>query len=56
MAKAARKSAKKEHVTPDEESHIDGCNVEFSEHDATPDAELPETRGGVETPRRRRGK
>ena len=31
------------------EDHIDGCDFEFVESDATPDAELPPARGGVAT-------
>ena len=38
------------------EDHIDGCDFEFVEADATPDAELPPARGGVATVgRARRG-
>lgn len=32
---------------PDNESHIDGCDVDFTEEDATPDEELPPSKGGV---------
>jgi hypothetical protein len=31
-----------------EEDHIDGCDVEFLDAEATPDAELPAATGGVE--------
>lgn len=31
-----------------EEDHIDGCDVEFGDHEATPDSALPVARGGVE--------
>ena len=34
-----------------EEDHIDGCDVEFQDSDATPDAALPVARGGVEARR-----
>jgi hypothetical protein len=33
-----------------EEDPIDGCDVEFTDDDATPDADLPPARGGVESP------
>ena len=32
----------------DGEAHVDGCDVEFDERDATPDADLPPAIGGVE--------
>ena len=32
----------------DPESHLDGCDLEFTEADATPDSALPHARGGVE--------
>jgi hypothetical protein len=35
-------------AAPDEEAHIDACDLEFHESEATPDAELPEATGGVE--------
>jgi hypothetical protein len=28
--------------------HIDGCSIEFHESEATPDAELPDAKGGIE--------
>jgi hypothetical protein len=31
-----------------EEDHIDGCDFEFDESEATPDAALPAAMGGVE--------
>lgn len=34
--------------TADEEAHIDACDLEFHDSEATPDAELPAARGGVE--------
>jgi len=37
-----------------EEDHIDGCDVEFHDGEATPDAALPAARGGVEVRGRRR--
>ena len=40
-----------QHAAPpdpeDEESDIDGCSVDFTEAEATPDDELPMTEGGV---------
>ena len=45
------------HDLPDDEAYIDGCDVEFSEGDLTPDSELPVATGGVElvrSPHRRR--
>jgi hypothetical protein len=39
----------------DDDANVDGCDVEFTASDATPDAELPKATGGVETvPRGRR--
>jgi hypothetical protein len=35
-------------AAPDQEAHIDACDLEFPESEATPDAELPEATGGVE--------
>jgi hypothetical protein len=46
---AARAQASPAH----EEDHIDGCDVEFHDSDATPDAALPVARGGVEARGRR---
>lgn len=37
------------HALPDDETRVDGCDVEFTASDATPDAELPKATGGVET-------
>jgi hypothetical protein len=34
---------------PHPEDHIDACDCEFTESDATPDAALPPARGGVAT-------
>lgn len=47
-AKKASAKAKVAHVH--EEDHIDscGCDVEYSDSEATPDAALPMARGGVE--------
>jgi hypothetical protein len=39
---------------PHEDDHVDGCDVEIHEADATPDDELPPARGGVESVGRRR--
>ena len=33
----------------DDEALVDGCDVDFTASDATPDAELPKATGGVET-------
>lgn len=43
----------------DHEARLDGCDLEFTESEATPDSELPASKGGVELPetrRRRRGR
>jgi hypothetical protein len=40
----------------DTESHVDGCDIDFSEGDVTPDSELPQATGGVEVVRRRRAR
>lgn len=34
--------------TDEEDDDIDGCDVEFSDNDATPDEDLPLAIGGVE--------
>jgi hypothetical protein len=52
--KRSRGSAKTQEAPPHEEDHIDGCDLEFPDSEATPDAELPEARGGVETVGRKR--
>jgi hypothetical protein len=55
--KARRKTAssvRREGLSIHEEDHIDGCDVEFDESEATPDAALPAARGGVEEVRGRR--
>ncbi len=44
--------ARGQHLPVHEEDHIDGCDVEFHEGEATPDAALPAARGGVEVRRR----
>jgi hypothetical protein len=41
-ARAARAAA------PHEDDHVDGCDVDIREEDATPDADLPAATGGVE--------
>jgi hypothetical protein len=38
-----------------EDDDVDACDVEFRESEATPDHELPPTRGGVEVVRAKRG-
>jgi hypothetical protein len=54
-AKRASKSHKAQSPRAHEEDHIDGCDLEFLDSEATPDAALPEARGGVEIlPARRR--
>ena len=39
---------------PDDEARVDGCDVEFTASDATPDEELPKATGGVKTTALRR--
>jgi hypothetical protein len=39
-----------------EDEDVDACDVEFRESEATPDHELPPTRGGVEVVRAKRGR
>jgi hypothetical protein len=34
--------------TLDHESHIDGCDLDFTAGELTPDADLPPARGGVD--------
>lgn len=51
---AAKTSLKAQAMRPHEEDHIDGCDVEFREDEATLDAELPAATGGVEVIGRRR--
>ncbi|HMM88481.1 hypothetical protein [Bradyrhizobium sp.] len=49
--KPARRASAKAKASPvHEEDHIDscGCDIEFSEREATPDEALPAARGGVE--------
>lgn len=50
--KSVGKPARPDLYLPDDESHVDGCDLDFNESDATPDEELPESRGGVETVRK----
>ena len=52
--RAAR--VRRKRLLPDDETRVDGCDVEFTASDATPDAELPTATGGVATAgvRRRR--
>jgi hypothetical protein len=50
-ARSGQVSAK-DHVH--EEDHIDGCDFDFVESEATSDAELPASRGGVEEAKRKR--
>lgn len=51
-AKARATRARKEHTHEDD--HVDGCDFEFQESDATPDAELPAARGGIAQAKKRR--
>ena len=41
------KRAARQAETAHEEDHIDGCDIEISDSDATPDSELPPAKGGV---------
>ena len=50
-ATRARKMPAGMQARTDDEAHIDGCDLEFSESDVTPDTELPKSTGGVETVR-----
>jgi hypothetical protein len=54
----ARRLPPRVQARTDDEAHVDGCDVDFHESDSTPDSELPQARGGVETVRRtgRRGR
>lgn len=47
-AKRARKVPVATRAAPDQEAHIDACDLQFHESEVTPDAELPEATGGVE--------
>lgn len=38
------------------DDHVDGCDLEFRESEATPDHELPAAKGGVEATRAPRRK
>jgi len=51
-----RKASARTPAAPDADAHIDACDLEFHESEATPDAELPTATGGVETLRRTRGR
>ncbi len=42
------------HARLDDEISVDGCDTDFVANDATPDAELPAAKGGVETSTLRR--
>jgi hypothetical protein len=46
-----RKAPARTRAAPDEEARFDACDLEFHESEGTPDAELPEAKGGVEIPR-----
>ena len=49
-----RPTPAKKGVFLDDEALVDGCDIHFTATDATPDAELPQARGGVETAGSRR--
>jgi hypothetical protein len=63
-AKKAKRATKKKKARPSrlaltaheahEEDHICACDVEFTDADATADADLPPARGGVEVARSNR--
>jgi hypothetical protein len=55
-ATRAMKRLARTRTVPDEEAHIDACDLEVHESEATPDADLPEARGGVEVLRGTRGR
>ena len=50
----ARTTPARRKPLPDDEALVDGCDIHFTATDATPDAELPQARGGVETAASRR--
>ena len=54
MSKGSKASVRAHTLNVHEENHIDGCDVEFLESEATPDAELPAAMGGVEIIRGKR--
>ena len=54
MSKRGKASVRAHTLNVHEENHIDGCDVEFLESEATPDAELPAAIGGVEIVRGKR--
>ena len=54
MSKSGKASVRAQVLDVHEEDHIDGCDVEFLESEATPDAELPAAIGGVEIVRGKR--
>ena len=53
-AKKAKASAAAPALAPHEDDHVCGCDIVINDADATPDAELPPTRGGVEVARAKR--
>ena len=55
-AKKVSKAPARGRSGPDAEAHIDACALEFLASEATPDADLPEARGGVEVVRGARGR
>ena len=52
-AKRRKASGRAQDLPVHAEDHVDGCDVEFRDSEATPDAALPAARGGVEVRRRR---
>ena len=53
--KKTKTSARRPAPVAHEDDHVDGCDVEIGEADATADADLPPARGGVEVVRAKRG-
>ena len=53
---ARRASAAAEALRAHNEDHIDGCDAEFRNGEATPDAALPPAKGGLEIMRGKRRK
>jgi hypothetical protein len=54
-ARKTKTSARRPAPVAHEDDHVDGCDVEIGEADATADADLPPARGGVEVVRAKRG-
>jgi hypothetical protein len=45
-----RKQPARMRVLENDEARVDGCDIQFTGSDATPDEELPKATGGVEPP------